>query len=108
MEYYLIYILIGWGTTDILVNGSILDGLRSYAIVKFPLLAKLLTCVRCSGFWVGILMGLLSGGIFELSFYPLGVLTSGFLVSGSSVILNALMIYLLTRNFKNRTLPDEE
>lgn len=108
MENYLIYILIGWGATDILVNGSILDGLRVYATVKFPLLSKLLTCVRCSGFWVGILMGLFSGGVFGLSSYPIGILTSGFFISGSSVIINALMVYLLTRNFKNRDLPDEE
>jgi hypothetical protein len=104
---YLIYILIGWGITDILVNGSILDRVRVYFLVKFPLLSKLLTCIRCSGFWVGILMGVvlsLTQGELKL----LNVLGSGFLISGSSVIINALMIYLLTRNFKNNREPLDE
>lgn len=108
MEYYLIYILIGWGATDILVNGSILDRIRIYLMVKSPTLSKLLTCIRCSGFWVGILMGVFTGGISIFSYYPLQILSSGFLVSGSSVIINALMIYLLTKNFKNTETLDEE
>lgn len=108
MGYYLIYILIGWGTTDILVNGSILDRIRVYLMVKSPLLSKLLTCIRCSGFWAGIIMGILSGGISTFSYYPLQILASGFLISGSSVIINALMISLLTKNFKNTKTLDEE
>jgi len=106
--HYLIYILIGWGITDVLVNGSILNEIRCYFLVKFPLIAKLLTCIRCSGFWVGILMGLIfyftSGEVLFLDFLELPVfpvLASGFLISGSSVIINALMISLLTKNFKN-------
>lgn len=108
MGYYLLYILIGWGATDILVNGSILDGIRIYMMVKFPFVSKLLTCIRCSGFWVGILMGILSLKSIGFSISALHVLASGFLVSGSSVIINALMIYLLTKNFKNTEPLDEE
>lgn len=113
---YLIYILIGWGITDTLVNGSILDRVRVYFLVKFPLLYKLLTCIRCSGFWVGILMGLTPGlnplliTFYGVSSLPLiGVLASGFLIGGSSVIINALMIFLLTRNLKNnKEILDEQ
>lgn len=110
----IIYILIGWGTTDFLVNGSILDEIRVYFLVKNPIIAKLLSCVRCSGFWVGVLMGLISLAFSEESILPLepipalSIVASGFLISGSSVIINALMIFLLTSNFKNNNQISDE
>lgn len=101
---YLIYILIGWGITDFLVNGSILDRVRVYFLVKVPVLAELLTCIRCSGFWVGSLMGLVClSGVMKspfLDFHPLvQVISSGFLIGGSSVIINSLMIYFLSPRY---------
>lgn len=110
----LIYLLIGWGITDFLVNGSILDGIRIYLLVKYPTFGKLLSCIRCSGFWVGVLMGLISiktmgGSIVPVEEIPtFQVIGSGFLISGSSIIINALMIFLLTRNLKNNNQTTDE
>ena len=111
---YLIYILVGWGLTGILVNGSIFSSLRNFLLVKVPFLGNLFTCVQCSGFWVGVLMGILSLlEIFSSPFWDCSneivqVLGSGFLISGCSVIINAVVFFLLTSNRKNIENSDEE
>jgi hypothetical protein len=109
----LIYILIGWGITDILVNGSILDGIRNFCLVKIPFLGKLFTCVQCSGFWVGIFLGILS--LLNALETPLWdftpaarVLASGFLISGCSVIINSTVFSLLSRRTKNTNNNEED
>ncbi len=109
----LIYILIGWGITDILVNGSILDGIRNFCLVKIPFLGKLFTCVQCSGFWVGIFLGILSLlNVLETplwDFTPAArVLASGFLISGCSVIINSTVFSLLARRTKNTNNNEED
>ena len=104
---YLIYILVGWGITDILVNGSILQGIRNYFLVQLPFLGKLFTCVQCSGFWVGILLGILSylgsltSPLWDCPAY-VQILGSGFLVSGSCVIINSIVFSLLSKSSKNK------
>lgn len=98
---------LGWAITSILVNGSIFDPLRIYLQVMYPTLGKLLTCMQCSGFWVGILFGLLivanqminpfmfllenEGYLYQI----LSILFSGFWISGASVIFNTLIVYLI-------------
>jgi len=98
---------LGWCITNVLVNGSILDNLRTYLQVMHPTTAKLLTCMQCSGFWVGVLMGFLitadqlknplSCIVVGNSIVADTVLVSlvGFLISGSSVIINSILIYLI-------------
>lgn len=111
---FLIYILIGWGVTDILVNGSILNPLRNYILVRIPFLYKLFSCIQCSGFWVGILLGFLS--VINITTTPLQnyhwfaqILGSGFLISGISVVINSIIFNLLsTRPKKILSDSDEE
>ena len=103
---FLIYILIGWGITDILVNGSIFNGVRNYFLVKSPAIGKLFSCVQCSGFWVGILMGILfySNLIFspfDKAYFLSDVIASGALISGSCVIINSLVFSMYSRGNKN-------
>lgn len=107
----LLYLIIGWSITSILVNGSIFDPLRIYLIVKRPWLGKLFSCMQCSGFWVGIFLGTLS--ISGAIYHPLtelfnwhyrdaiwmNVLTLasyGFLISGISVLLNSLIVFFFS------------
>jgi hypothetical protein len=110
---YLIYILVGWGITDILVNGSILNGIRNFCLVKIPFLGKLFTCIQCSGFWVGIFLGILSLlNVLETPLWDFTlvarVLASGFLISGCSVIINSTVFSLLSRRTKNINDNDED
>jgi len=105
---YLIYILVGWGITDILVNGSILQEIRNYFLVQLPFFGKLFTCVQCSGFWVGVLMGILSylGSLTSPLWdcpAPVQVIGSGFLISGCCVMINSVVFSLLSRSQKNKS-----
>jgi hypothetical protein len=98
---------LGWAITNILVNGSIFDPLRIYLQVMYPTLGKLVTCMQCSGFWVGILFGLFISSnqmvnpfMFLLEyegylFQTLTILFSGFWISGASVGINSVLIYLI-------------
>lgn len=108
MEDFL-YLIIGWSITSILVNGTIFDGLRVYLLIKSPILHKLFSCMQCSGFWVGVVLGIFSnlrliyhplgnlffGGEF-FSYYLLSTLAYGFMVSGISVLLNSLIVFFLS------------
>lgn len=64
-----IYLMICWGITVILVKGSIFKGVRSwcedstrYARLKCVIL-DLISCYMCMGFWVGIAVCLVEGGL---------------------------------------------
>jgi hypothetical protein len=105
----LFYLIIGWSITSILVNGSIFDPLRIYLLVKKPILHKLFSCMQCSGFWVGVVIGLLS--VSGLIYHPLDslfdieniwispaitVIGYGFLNSGISVLINSLVVFFFS------------
>jgi hypothetical protein len=104
----LYFILIAWSITSILVNGTIFDRLRIYLLIKAPMLHKLFSCMQCSGFWVGIILGILAtdgiiynplGSLFHSPsnnfwiHYPLTTFAYGFLSSGVSVLLNSLVVF---------------
>jgi hypothetical protein len=115
----LIFTIIGWSITNIIVNGSIFDDIRIYLMVKNQMFSKLLTCMQCSGFWVGVILGLftLSGHIenpfYEvlnansLLYFPLTILAWGFWNSGISVIMNSLIVFLLN-SFSSKINRDGE
>jgi hypothetical protein len=105
------FLLIGWSITSILVNGSIFDPLRNYLTVKAPFFSKLLTCMQCSGFWVGVILGSLA--VTKTIVHPLEslvklqqewislliyVLAYAFTISGISVIINSILVFLLSKN----------
>ena len=111
MKELILFFILGWSITSILVNGSIFDSLRIYTQVKVPILSKLLTCMQCSGFWIGFFLGILAIqkiiidpiSLFHIItinstilLYVLTVVTYGFLNSGISVIINSLIIYFLS------------
>ena len=115
----LLLIIIGWSITNIIVNGSIFDGIRIYLMVKNQMFSKLLTCMQCSGFWVGIGLGIFSvlrhiinpfsdflnpDSILHL---PLTILAWGFFNSGISVLVNSLIVFLLN-SFSSKINRDGE
>ncbi len=55
MEYYtlLLFILVCYGTTNIIVNGSIFNKFRELSNKIHPMLGKLFSCMRCTATWVG-------------------------------------------------------
>lgn len=72
---FVLFIIIGVGITNLAVNASIFDYPRDYLIELsndsnyFRWVSKLITCMMCSGFWVGFLMTLDSSFAIENPVY---------------------------------------
>lgn len=101
-----ILLLVCWSVSNILVNGSILNKLRIWLSLNAPFFYRLLSCVTCCGFWVGILMYLLlslsnsiileSINIFQSNNSVLNVISFGFLSSGISFFMNSLITFFIS------------
>lgn len=50
--------LIAYGITNILVFGSIFENSRIFLVNKSKFLGKLVTCMMCTSFWVGVLLSI--------------------------------------------------
>ncbi len=92
---FLFFILSGVGLTNLIVNATIFDLIRNYFSEKSSFLNYLLTCMMCSGFWVGALISLFLGinpfmGGFTIS-----------LLSNIFDILKDFFIILTERNIVN-------
>jgi hypothetical protein len=115
----LILAIIGWSITNIIVNGSIFDGLRVYLMVKSQTFSKLLTCMQCSGFWVGVILGIFSLFHHIVNpfcqilnqdsplYFTLTILAWGFWNSGISLMINSFIVFLLN-SFSSKINRDEE
>jgi len=78
----LLFILLCYGLTNIVVNESIFKGPVYYLRNKHKIIDNLLGCSTCLGFWVGLLMAifvpvpiLVGSGLFNLILY--GIISSG-------------------------------
>ena len=94
-----ILLSLGWSLTSLLVNGSIFDPVRNYLIVMYPFFGKLMSCIQCTGVWVGalIFIPLLLAG-FDLQIYPIrwvNYIAYPILQSGFSVLVESLVIWLV-------------
>lgn len=85
----LIFILICYGMTMILVYGSIFNNIRP----KEGFFGKLFKCPMCTGFWVGvfinILLYILNKDLFNSII--LGSFLSGCISSGTSYLISRLV-----------------
>jgi hypothetical protein len=84
----LVFILVCFGLTQVLVYGKILEPIRP----KEGKLGELFACPMCLGFWIGVLIWLLSGftTLFTFDKSIVTGLMLGFLSSGTSYILCTL------------------
>jgi hypothetical protein len=99
---YILLFLLGWGITSTIVNGSIFNGIRNYFLVRFPLLGKLFSCIRCLGFWVGasIFIPLIFLNIIPPIFpteipYFISILSMPILQSNFGVVVESFLIFLV-------------
>lgn len=95
----LILIFVNWCFTTGIVNSSLIDPIRNYFLVKYPPIHKLLSCVRCLGFWVGFITfgySTYSGDINQILWFPLWLnfLIFPFVQSASGVILENFIIFM--------------
>ena len=68
-----------YGMTSIIVWGSIFETLREYIKTKSELLYQLLTCMLCTGTWVGFIMSAITGGVSNLIYDNLNIFVCIFL-----------------------------
>jgi hypothetical protein len=100
MSYLLFLIFIGWSITNIIVNGDIFDFLRH---PNLGIIARLFSCITCTGFWVGIIESILVINLanFEspllFNFIYVDIFFHGVFISGSSVVINSFLIYLVKK-----------
>lgn len=91
-------ILAAIGLTNIVVDSSIAEKLKAWLrIERWPILAELLACKMCSGFWAGLLVALGAG-------YWADAVLIGLAVSLLASWLDWLQIGLLT--LINRQSPE--
>lgn len=99
----LLILFFGWCITSTIVNADVLDPIRNYLLVRLPKLSKLMTCVRCLGFWVGaLLFGAInySGNLEPFFGLPiwLNYFMLPFVQSSSGVIMESCLVFLHSRN----------
>lgn len=81
----LLFILVGVGITNLIVNATIFDNPRDFVIKKSEFLGKLVSCMMCSGFWVGFLVS------FTFDFSPI---YGGAIISLFSQLTGTFIDYL--------------
>jgi len=95
----ILYLFLGWSLTSILVNGSIFDSLRNYLLVMYPFFGKLLSCIQCTGLWVGVIIFVPLLGVGEVSrissYEWFGYIAYPIIQSGVSVLIESFIIYLV-------------
>lgn len=84
----ILFILIGTGITNIVVNASILDKVREMLSEQSEFLEGLLECMLCSGFWVG--------AILSIGYAEVGFIAGGAIISLMSYTFGSLMDYIHT------------
>lgn len=94
MFEFLLFLLTGIGITNIVVNASILDFPRDFVIARSTFFGNLITCMLCSGFWVGIFLWLFMPGLFS-GFGIIAPIASGAVISLASSFYDIVTDYLL-------------
>jgi hypothetical protein len=82
----ILFILIGIGITNIVVNASILDRIRDMLTSQSEFLEGLLGCMLCSGFWIGALL--------SFGYESIGIIAGGAVISLTSYAFGSLMEYV--------------
>jgi len=101
MSELVLFILVCYGATNIIVYGSLFEKLRNFFVKINPsFIGKLFTCSVCMGFWVGVCVAYLLmfvGNADMVPMYKLGpngipliLFFAGCISSGTSSMLDAL------------------
>lgn len=96
MIYLILWVLSAYGITTILVYGSIFESTRGWIIRNSSFFGSLISCVLCTSTWVGFLLSIMLGGLFEITFetnWLYGVFLDGMFTAGSVWALNSIIEY---------------
>ena len=95
-----LWIMTAYGMSNIIVNGSIFDGVREYIISKSSFFGDLISCMMCTSFWVGIFMYILFSRevLHYFSFELIDYLFVGCFTSGTTWVINSISEYFITNS----------
>lgn len=106
METIIVWAFIAYGTTTILVYGSIFESFRNWLRgLKYPFFGKLISCVLCTSTWVGFLMSIFIGSItknYIETFDVLHIFIDGMFTAGIVWAINAIIEFFEEYNIKKQ------
>ena len=101
---FLIWSIIAYGFTTILVYGSIFENPRSWIKNNSKFFGDLIGCVLCTSTWVGFFMSIIIGGfsahLFNLNYF-VGVFFDGMYTAGSVWAINAFVEFFEESRIKS-------
>lgn len=96
MEVLVLWTLIAYGMTSIIVWGSIFEKFRIWVKSKSTFFGELIGCVLCTSTWVGFILSILTGGIVDFTWdtpWLVDVFLDGMYTAGSVWALNSIVEY---------------
>ncbi len=93
----LLFILVAYGITNIMVYSSIFYNMRLVIINNSKFFGDLIQCMMCTSFWVGVILSAFVFSpsiIFGFTTHPLSLFIDACLASGSVWLLHTLQEYL--------------
>ena len=87
----ILFILICFGFTNIIVNGEIFEYIRSFIEKKSTFFGKLINCSMCFGFWIGIGVAFFINPLETYTTFWLSVVGCAVISSATSYILDTIM-----------------
>lgn len=103
MEQFLIWILIAYGMTSVIVWGSIFQGLRDWVSEHSKFFGDLVSCTLCTATWVGFFLSLTLGGLTSTYFnidWKVSIFFDGMFTAGAVWALNSLIEFFEENRFK--------
>lgn len=100
----LLFIIVGIGITNLIVNATILDNLRLLVTDESEFLGKLISCMMCSGFWVGFII---SFGFNISPIYGGAIISLFSQISGTLIDYLDLKIVVLSESITDEDEEDE-
>ncbi len=89
-----LWAFIGYGITSIIVWGAIFEKPRNWIINHSNFFGQLITCVLCTGTWVGFFMSICLGGLtnhfFKIGWLP-SIFFDGVFTAGIVWAINAVL-----------------
>ncbi len=64
MAEILLFFLKTMGITNLVVNASIFDIPRGFIVTRLELIGKLISCMLCTGFWIGFVLWFINPVLF--------------------------------------------
>jgi len=87
-----VLIVAGYGLTSVVTHSLIAKPVRNFLSKRSLKIYEFVKCPQCVGFWVGVLLTILVPELLDIAEFPvLNWLLAGFVVSGSSWFIHAIL-----------------